>query len=93
MRVYELLGMEFDSFAGESFYNDKMQPVIEELKQKGLIKVSDGAQIVELEEYNMPPCLIKKKDGSSLYATRDIAAAMYRKKTYDFFKMYLCYRT
>lgn len=86
MHVYELLGMEFDSFAGESFYNDKMQPVIEELKQKGLIKVSDGAQIVELEEYNMPPCLITKKDGSSLYATRDIAAAMYRKKTYDFSK-------
>ena len=86
MRVYELLGMEFDSFAGESFYNDKMQPVIEELKQKGLIKVSDGAQNVELEEYNMPPCLITKKDGSSLYATRDIAAAMYRKKTYDFSK-------
>lgn len=86
MRVYELLGMEFDSFAGESFYNDKMQPVIEELKQKGLIKVSDGAQIVDLEEYNMPPCLITKKDGSSLYATRDIAAAMYRKKTYDFSK-------
>lgn len=86
MRVYELLGMEFDSFAGESFYNDKMQPVIEELKQKGLIKVSDGAQIVDLEEYNMPPCLITKKDGSSLYATRDIAAAMYRKKTYNFSK-------
>ena len=81
-----LLGMEFDSFAGESFYNDKMQPVIEELKQKGLIKVSDGAQIVDLEEYNMPPCLITKKDGSSLYATRDIAAAMYRKKTYNFSK-------
>ncbi|MDD3222196.1 MAG: arginine--tRNA ligase [Clostridia bacterium] len=86
MRIYKLLGIEFDSFAGESFYNDKMEPVIEELKQKGLIKVSDGAQIVELEEYNMPPCLITKKDGSSLYATRDIAAAMYRKKTYDFEK-------
>lgn len=86
MRVYELLGMEFDSFAGESFYNDKMQPVIDELRQKGLIKVSEGAQIVELEDYNMPPCLITKKDGSSLYATRDIAAAMYRKKTYNFTK-------
>lgn len=86
MRVYELLGMEFDSFAGESFYNDKMQTVIDELRQKGLIKVSDGAQIVELEDYNMPPCLITKKDGSSLYATRDIAAAMYRKKTYNFTK-------
>lgn len=86
MRIYKLLGIEFDSFAGESFYNDKMEPVIEELKQKGLIKVSDGAQIVELEKYNMPPCLITKKDGSSLYATRDIAAAMYRKKTYNFEK-------
>lgn len=86
MRVYDLLGMEFDSYAGESFYNDKMQPVIEELKEKGLIKVSDGAQIVELEDYNMPPCLITKKDGSTLYATRDITAALYRKKTYDFEK-------
>lgn len=86
MRVYELLGMDFDSYAGESFYNDKMQPVIEELKEKDLIKLSDGAQIVELEEYNMPPCLITKKDGSSLYATRDIAAALYRKNTYDFEK-------
>ena len=86
MRVYELLGMEFDSYAGESFYNDKMRPVIEELKQKGLIKVSDGAQIVELEDYNMPPCLITKKDGSTLYATRDITAALYRKNTYDFEK-------
>ena len=86
MRVYELLGIEFDSYAGESFFNDKMQPVIEELKQKGLIKVSDGAQIVELEDYNMPPCLITKKDGSTLYATRDITAALYRKNTYDFEK-------
>ncbi len=86
MRVYELLGMEFDSYAGESFYNDKMQPVIEEIKEKGLIKVSDGAQIVELEEYNMPPCLITKKDGSTLYATRDITAALYRKNTYNFEK-------
>lgn len=86
MRVYELLGIGFDSFAGESFYNDKMEPVIQELKEKGLINVSDGAQIVDLEAYEMPPCLITKKDGSSLYATRDIAAAMYRKKTYDFEK-------
>lgn len=86
MRIYELLGMDFDSYAGESFYNDKMQAVIDELKAKGLIKLSDGAQIVELEDYNMPPCLITKKDGSSLYATRDIAAALYRKNTYDFEK-------
>lgn len=86
MRVYKILGIEFDSYAGESFYNDKMDAVIEELKSKGLITVSDGAQIVELEEYNMPPCLITKKDGSSLYATRDISAALYRKKTYNFDK-------
>lgn len=86
LRVYDMLGIEFDSYAGESFYNDKMAAVIEELKEKGLITLSDGAQIVNLEEYNMPPCLITKKDGSSLYATRDISAALYRKKTYDFDK-------
>ena len=86
LRVYDMLGIEFDSYAGESFYNDKMSAVIEELKDKGLITVSDGAQIVNLDEYNMPPCLITKKDGSSLYATRDISAALYRKKTYDFSK-------
>lgn len=86
MRVYDILGMEFDSYNGESFYNDKMAAVIEELKEKGLITVSDGAQIVDLEPYNMPPCLITKKDGSSLYATRDISAALYRQKTYHFTK-------
>ena len=86
LRVYDMLGIEFDSYAGESFYNDKMAAVIEELKEKGLITLSDCAQIVNLEEYNMPPCLITKKDGSSLYATRDISAALYRKKTYDFDK-------
>lgn len=86
LRVYDMLGIEFDSYAGESFYNDKMAAVIEELKEKGLITLSNGAQIVNLEEYNMPPCLITKKDGSSLYATRDISAALYRKKTYDFDK-------
>ncbi len=86
MRVYDILGIEFDSYNGESFYNDKMAPVIEELKEKGLITVSDGAQIVDLEAYNMPPCLITKKDGSSLYATRDISAALYRQNTYHFTK-------
>ncbi|HIS46191.1 MAG TPA: arginine--tRNA ligase [Candidatus Scybalocola faecigallinarum] len=86
MRVYDILGMDFDSYNGESFYNDKMPAVIEELKEKNLITVSDGAQIVDLEEYNMPPCLITKKDGSSLYATRDIAAALYRQNTYHFTK-------
>ncbi len=86
MRVYDILGIDFDSYNGESFYNDKMQAVIEELKEKGLITVSDGAQIVDLEKYNMPPCLITKKDGSSLYATRDISAALYRQNTYHFEK-------
>ncbi len=85
-KIYKLLNVEFDSYAGESFYNDKMAPIVDELKEKGLIKISDGASIVDLEEYNMPPCLILKSDGSTLYATRDIAAAVYRKNTYDFDK-------
>ena len=85
-KIYELLNVSFDSYAGESFYNDKMSPIIDELNQKGLLKVSEGASIVDLEEYGMPPCLILKSDGSSLYATRDIAAATYRKNTYDFDK-------
>lgn len=83
-KVYERLGVKFDSYNGESFYNDKMEPVLEELSQKGLLKESDGAQVVELD--GMPPCLLKKADGATLYATRDIAAAFYRKKTYDFYK-------
>ncbi len=85
-KIYKLLNVEFDSYAGESFYNDKMAPVVNELKEKGLIKMSDGASIVDLEEYGMSPCLILKSDGSSLYATRDMAAAVYRKETYDFDK-------
>ena len=85
-KIYKLLNVDFDSYAGESFYNDKMAPVVDELKEKGLIKISDGASIVDLEEYGMPPCLILKSDGSSLYATRDMAAAVYRKNTYDFDK-------
>ena len=85
-RVYELLDVRFDSHAGESFYEDKMPPVIEELKEKNLLTESQGAMIVDLEEYQMPPCLIIKNDGSTLYATRDITAAIYRKDTYDFEK-------
>ena len=85
-KIYKLLNVTFDSYAGESFYNDKMAPVVDELKQSGLLKISDGASIVDLEEYNMPPCLILKSDGSTLYATRDIAAAMYRKSNYNFDK-------
>ncbi len=85
-KVYKQLGVTFDSYAGESFFNDKMAPVIDELSIKGLLKESDGAKIVDLEEYNMPPCLILRSDGASLYATRDLAAAIYRKNTYDFDK-------
>lgn len=83
-KVYERLDVKFDSYNGESFYNDKMEPVLEELSRKGLLKESDGAQVVELD--GMPPCLLRKADGATLYATRDIAAAFYRKKTYDFYK-------
>ena len=85
-RVYDLLNITFDSYAGESFYSDKMGRVIEELEEKGLLKESEGAKIVDLEEYDMPPALIQKKDGSTLYITRDIAAAIYRKEHYDFYK-------
>ncbi|WP_101772440.1 arginine--tRNA ligase [Peptostreptococcus faecalis] len=85
-RVYDLLDIEFDSLAGESFYSDKMPAVIEELKEKGLLQESKGAMIVDLEDENLPPALIQKKDGSTLYITRDITAGIYRKKTYDFYK-------
>ena len=84
--IYEKLGIKFDSYAGERFYTDKMQPVIDELRDKNLLKESEGAQVVDLEPYGMPPCLILRSDGASLYATRDLAAATYRKNTYDFYK-------
>ena len=85
-RVYDLLDIEFDSYAGESFYSDKMGVVIDQLKEKGLLVQSQGTNVVDLEEYNMPPALITKNDGSTLYMTRDLAAAIYRKNTYDFDK-------
>jgi len=84
--VYDLLGVKFDSVAGESFYSDKMDAVVEEIDKKGLLIESNGAKVVMLEEYNMPPCIIKKADGATMYATRDLAAAVYRKKNYDFYK-------
>ena len=84
--VYDMLGVKFDAYTGESFYNDKMAAVVDELKAKNLLKESDGAMIVDLESDSMPPCLIIRKDGGTLYATRDITAAIYRKKTYDFDK-------
>ena len=85
-RVYDLLGVSFDSYAGESFYNDKMAPVVEELREKGLLIESQGAQVVDLEAYGMPPALILRSDGATLYITRDLAAAFYRHNTYHFDK-------
>lgn len=85
-RVYDMLGISFDSYAGESFYSDKMERVVNMLKDADLLKESEGANIVDLEAYGMSPALITKKDGSSLYITRDIAAAVYRKEHYDFYK-------
>ena len=85
-KTYKQLGIEFDSYKGESFYTDKMPAQVQKLRDSGLLKIDDGASIVDLSEYNMPPCLILKKDGSTLYPTRDIAAAVYRKNTYNFDK-------
>lgn len=85
-RVYDMLGVTFDSYAGESFYSDKMGEVLDLLHENDVLVQSDGAEIVDLEPYGMPPALITKKDGSSLYMTRDLAAAIYRKRTYDFYK-------
>lgn len=85
-KTYDQLGITFDSYKGESFYYDKVPAVVETLREKGLLKIDDGASIVDLEPYGMPPCLILKNDGSSIYPSRDIAAAIYRKETYNFDK-------
>ena len=85
-RVYRELGVEFDSYAGESFYGDKMDEVVDILEEKGILTESNGAKVVMLDDYNMPPTIIKKADGATIYATRDLAAAIYRKRTYDFHK-------
>ena len=85
-KTYDLLGVSFDSYAGESFYIDKMEPVIAELREKGLLTQSEGAWVVDLTEDGMPPCLVIKKDGATIYATRDITAAIYRQNTYHFDK-------
>ena len=85
-KVYDMLGVDFDSYNGESFYSDKMPEVVEILKEKGLLAESDGAQVVDLSELNIPPCIILKSDGATIYATRDIAAALYRHRKYDFYK-------
>ncbi len=85
-RIYELLGVEFDSLNGEAFYNDKMDEGIQILEDKGLLQESKGANIVDLEDFNLPPAMIKKSDGATLYITRDIATAIYRARTYNFVK-------
>ena len=85
-KTYALLGIEFDSYNGESFYSDKMPAVVEEMREKNLLELDNGASVVRLDEENMPPCLILKSDGSTLYPTRDIAAALWRKQEYGFDK-------
>jgi len=85
-KIYGMLDIQFDSLAGESFYSDKMDEVVAILDSKGLLEESQNARVVNLEAENMPPCIIVKSDGASIYATRDLAAAIYRKRTYDFDK-------
>lgn len=85
-RVYDLLGVKFDSLNGEAFYSDKMDEVVEKLYSKGVLKDSEGAKIVDLEDKNLGVCMIKKSNGSTIYATRDLAAILYRSRTYDFDK-------
>ena len=85
-RVYDMLGVSFDSYNGEAFYSDKMDEVVDILRDKGLLTESEGAQVVDLSDMNMPPCIILKSDGATIYATRDIAAALYRHRTYNFDK-------
>ena len=85
-KTYKLLNSKFDSYNGEAYYNDKMMPIVEELKEKGLLKESQGAQVVDLEEYNMPPCIIITSAGTTIYATRDLASLKERMNKYDFDK-------
>ena len=85
-KIYDLLGVTFDSFNGEAFYSDKMDEVVEKLQENSCLKDSEGAKIVDLEDKGLGVCIIKKSDGSSIYATRDLAAILYRAKTYDFDK-------
>ena len=85
-RIYDVLGITFDSYNGEAFYNDKMDPIVEYLENNGITTIDRGATVVHLDKYDLPPALIKKSDGATLYITRDLAAAHYRKETYDFAK-------
>ncbi|MFD2639192.1 arginine--tRNA ligase [Piscibacillus salipiscarius] len=83
-KIYDLLGVDFDSYNGEAFYNDKMANTINQLKERELLVESDGAEVVSLDEFDLPPSLIKKRDGATLYATRDLTAAIYRQNQYQF---------
>ena len=85
-RVYDMLGVSFDSYNGEAFYSDKMDEVVDMLRDADILTESEGAQVVDLSDMNMPPCIILKSDGATIYATRDIAAALYRHRTYNFDK-------
>lgn len=85
-RVYNMLDVEFDSYRGESYYSDLMLKAVDEIKAKGLLVEDQGAQIINLDKYNLPPAIIIKSDGSTIYLTRDIATAIFRKDTYDFYK-------
>ncbi len=85
-RIYDLIGISFDSYLGESFYRDKVPTLVKKLKDMGLLVESQGAQVIDLEKYNMPPCLITKSDGGSIYHSRDLAAILYRKEQYNFEK-------
>lgn len=86
-KIYDMLGIHFDAFVGESFYNTMVDDTVSKIREKGLTRISEQALIVDMEPYNMPPCLLRKRDDTTLYATRDIAAAEYRKRTYGFDKM------
>ncbi|MCL1935171.1 MAG: arginine--tRNA ligase [Defluviitaleaceae bacterium] len=86
-KVYSKLNIKFDYFTGESFYQDKMEPVLKELENKNLIEISENAKIVNLDEYDLPPCLVLRSDGGTLYHTRDLATAFYRKKEFNFYKV------
>ncbi|GEL78824.1 arginine--tRNA ligase [Tenuibacillus multivorans] len=83
-KIYDLLGVEFDSYNGEAFYNDKMTKAIDLLKENGLLTTSEGAEVVDLSDYELPPSLIQKQDGATLYATRDLTAAIHRQEAYEF---------
>ncbi|MDD4051100.1 MAG: arginine--tRNA ligase [candidate division Zixibacteria bacterium] len=85
-RIYDILGIKFDYYTGESFYNDRIEVVMERLRRAGLVTESQGAQVVDLEPYGMPACLLKKADGATLYATRELAGIFYRYETFDFYR-------